>query len=131
MPTTAFVVCHAQRLGMGAVDLDEVLARSPWPLPNVWLGTSVCTQEDADRNVPLLLQTPAAVRFLSVEPLLEAVQLPRSGIANLCACGIPDSPCDEYFDMRCPTYNRIHWVIVGGESGPHARPCRVEWIRSI
>jgi len=76
----------------------------PWPLPNVWLGVSVENQATADDRIPILLQTPAAVRFLSCEPLLERIDLPMRGIG---------------------------WVIVGGESGPGARPCNVEWIRDL
>ena len=76
------------------------------PLPNVWLGVSAENQEWADKRIPLLLQTPAAVRFLSAEPLLGAI------------------------DLR-PYLDSIDWVIVGGESGPQARPCCVDWIEQI
>lgn len=79
-----------------------------WPLANVWLGVSVENQAAADERIPILLDTPAAVRFLSVEPLLEHVDL---GITR-----------------RTP---KLDWVIIGGESGPNARPCNVDWIRSI
>lgn len=75
------------------------------PLPNVWLGTSVENQAAADERIPHLLRCPAAVRFLSVEPLLgPTARLPLQG---------------------------IHWVIVGGESGHGARPCNIEWVRGI
>lgn len=80
-----------------------------WPLPNVWLGVSCEDQQRADERIPWLLKTPAAVRFLSCEPLLGAINLTD-------ACGSPG-----YLD----------WIIVGGESGPGSRPCNVEWIRSI
>ena len=80
----------------------------PWPLPNVWLGVSVEDQVWADRRIPDLLSTPAAVRFLSCEPLLEQVALST-----------------QFAD------GDIHWVIVGGESGPLARPLHVEWVRNI
>lgn len=86
-----------------------------WPLPNVWLGCSVENQDAADRRIPELLKTPAAVRFLSVEPLLGPVDFfnaDRDGLRG---------------GMR----GAIHWIIVGGESGPNARPCDVEWIRNI
>ena len=73
------------------------------PLPNVWLGTSVEHQETADRRIPLLQQAPAAVHFLSCEPLLGPVDLPGG----------------------------LDWVIVGGESGPGARPTAVQWIIDI
>ncbi len=80
----------------------------PESYPNVWLGVSVENQRFADERIPLLLQTPAAVRFLSCEPLLEGLDLAK----------------------HRPGANQL-WVIVGGESGPGARPCDVRWVRSI
>ncbi len=96
-----------------------------WPLPNVWLGTSVENQEQADARIPHLLRCPAAVRFLSVEPLLERVNLDQ-------IYELPKwvAPFDPHYP-RDADHPRIEWVIVGGESGPGARPCNVEWIRSI
>lgn len=89
-----------------------------WPLPNAHIGVSVENQKAADERVPLLLKTPAAVRFLSCEPLLGALNLyGRLG--------------PEVFSGSKVWGRGIDWVIVGGESGPGARPCRVEWIRSI
>ena len=82
-----------------------------WPLPNVWLGVSVEDQAAADDRIPELLNTPAAVRFLSCEPLLGQLMLRR-----------PIAP---------GSFPGLHWVIVGGESGPGARPCDVGWIRDI
>lgn len=81
------------------------------PLPNVWLGVSVENQETADERIPFLLQTPAAVRFISAEPLLGEILI---------------NNCD-------PTkYNADHpgidWVICGGESGKNARPMHPEWV---
>lgn len=76
-----------------------------WP-PNVWVGVSVENQYWADRRVPALLEVPAAVRFLSVEPLLKQVSL---------------GPFLDY----------IQWVIVGGESGPKARAMQPDWARKI
>jgi protein gp37 len=75
-----------------------------WPLPNVWLGVSVEDQQRKDR-IDILRETPAAVRFLSLEPLLE--------------------------DLGALDLRGIDWCIAGGESGPGARPCDVAWIRSI
>ena len=90
---------------------------SSWdgPLQNVWLGVSVENQATADERIPILLQTPSAVRFLSVEPLLEGIALgTKSGNA------------------RCPIVPAaLDWVIVGGESGTNARPCNIEWIRDV
>lgn len=90
---------------------------------NIWLGTSVENQAMADLRIPQLLRIPAAVRFLSVEPLLGPVDLwspkypwPDNGIGKGSAFAWGKG---------------ITWVIVGGESGPKARPCNVEWIRSV
>ena len=92
-------------------------AETSWPLPNVWLGASIENQETADERIPHLLATPAAVRFVSAEPLLGPVDLDPARMF----------PTDECF--QAPP--KIDLVIVGGESGPGARPCNVEWIRSI
>ena len=98
-------------------------AAPPWPLPNVWLGTSVENQKCADERIPHLLRTPARVRFLSCEPLLEYVE-----IGWAMPCEVNAQP--PHFLAGC--YERgIDWVIVGGESGPGARPCNIAWIRSI
>ena len=86
-----------------------------WPLPNVWLGVSVENQRFADERIPLLLQTPAAVRFISAEPLLEAVDL----------LGV------RCFLQQHSECRRLDWVIVGGESGHGARPFDIAWARSI
>jgi protein gp37 len=82
---------------------------------NVWLGVSVENQEHGEERVPLLLGTPAAVRFLSCEPLLGPLRLFGTG-------GAAGSPAAA---------GRLDWVIVGGESGRHARPFDVSWARSI
>lgn len=84
--------------------------------PNVWAMTSVEDQETADRRIPELLKVPARVRGLSVEPLLGPVDL---------RLGQKDD------GQRWERHHFIHWVILGGESGPHARPCRVEWVRDL
>lgn len=103
-----------------------------WPLPNVWVGTSVCTQADADKNIPALLRIPAAVRFLSVEPMLEEIRLPHEAIGRFCGCGIQTDACDDWKAGKCKYEPpRVSWVIIGGESGPNARPCHAEWLRSI
>lgn len=91
------------------------------PLPNVWLGTPVENQQTADARIPHLLTVPAAVRFLSMEPLLGPVDL-RLGQSE----GEPT--LSEPFRERAEL---LHWVIVGGESGPGARPCNVDSIRSV
>lgn len=93
---------------------------TPWPIPSVWLGTSVENQQAANERIPHLLQCPAAVRFLSVEPLLGPIEL--SDVTKR---------VDAVSQLGKKSMNGIDWVIVGGESGPHARPCNVEWIRSV
>jgi protein gp37 len=124
-----------------AVDREiEVGSNRPWPLPNVWEGTSVENQETADRRIPELLATPAAIRFLSCEPLLGSIDL---GFAGVLSRTIPQgfgtwpiARQEEYigataraeFMARTET---VDWVIVGGESGPGARPMHPEWARSL
>ncbi|MEG4286382.1 DUF5131 family protein [Microcoleus sp. A006_D1] len=108
-----------QRIRIAVVDLGRQLNLKPetyepyetfdfeWPLANVWLGTSVENQKAADDRIPWLIKTPAAVRFLSCEPLLQKVILKAEYSQNL------------------------NWVIIGGESGSGARPCHLDWIQSI
>ena len=95
-----------------------------WPLPNVWLGVSAEDQERADQRIPELLATPAAVRFVSCEPLLGPIK-----ISGVCSCGTNYQTGPLIHGDR--HHHELHWVIVGAESGPGARPCDVEWIRII
>lgn len=92
--------------------------------PNLFLGTSVENQQAADERIPHLLKTPAAVRFLSVEPLLGPVDIEPF---------LQYEPFHENYKMTfgLNEWRGVDWVIVGGESGPQARPCNVAWIRSI
>jgi len=100
----------------------------PWPLPNVWLGVSAENQACADERIPILLQTPAAVRFLSVEPLLERIDIGHYlEMVRPAGQDLWRPPLPEYSEIE----KSIEWVIIGGESGPGARPCNVEWIRDI
>jgi protein gp37 len=102
-----------------------------WPreYQHVWLGVSVEDQQRADERIPLLLQTPAAVRFVSLEPLLGPVDLSRlvydstcviDGLRGECGWPTPHEPC-----------NRLDWIIVGAETGPGARPCEHKWAEHI
>ncbi len=95
----------------------------PWPLPNVWLGCSVEDQRRADERIPLLLDTPAAVRFISAEPLLSAIKLRETLSIN----GNGDWLASGLSGER----KGLDWVIVGSESGPNARPCEIEWVKSL
>lgn len=105
--------------------------RSWWPLRNVWLGVSVEDQKWADIRIPALLETPAAVRWLSCEPLLGPVQLPLLNTVDACTCG-HYGPHEPTCGLEPgPAWDQLHWVVVGGESGPGARPMDPEWVRSL
>lgn len=101
-PTNVLNIRYLHRK-MGATGFPRVA----WPLPNVWIGVSVENQEAADERIPLLLKVPAAVRWLSMEPLLGPV------------------------DVRAWLGTGIDWVVAGGESGPQARPMHPQWPREI
>jgi protein gp37 len=92
-------------------------------LPNLWLGTSVEDQQRADDRIPHLLATPAAIRWLSVEPLLGPIDLTR-----ITYRGERINCLDSIHNPAGPG---ISWVVIGGESGPNARPCDLAWIRDI
>jgi protein gp37 len=96
-------------LAMRAIDRSAKL--ESWPLSNVWCGTSVEDQRRAGERIPILAQVPAAVRFLSMEPLLGAVNL-RSALS-------------------ARQLRRIDWIIVGGESGPKSRPMHPSWAQNV
>lgn len=104
-PATRFTV----ELAMRAIDPSAKI--EAWPLPNVWCGTSTEDNRRAKERIPVLLQVPAAVRFVSAEPLLGQVDL-RS-------------------ILRKQDFKRLHWVIVGGESGPKSRPMHPTWARDV
>lgn len=115
-----------------------------WPPSNVWLGVSVEDQKWADIRIPALLDTPAAVRFISAEPLLGPISLdmgdPHRGHDSddvngaphprVClTCSTEDNEV-EYFRREPDSYG-IDWVILGGESGPGARPLDPAWIQAV
>lgn len=108
-------------------DIAAMGRRVSGPLPNVWLGTSCEDQQRADERIPILLDTPAAVRFVSVEPMLGPVSL---GNAFWEKAGIIYH--DDY-GAALPVRNRklLHWVICGCESGPGMRPFDEDWARSL
>lgn len=134
----------------------------PWPLPNVWLGCSVENQEWADRRIPHLLATSAAVRFVSYEPALGPVDFEHwiKRIDHCTSCGEENEPqvsdvcpackstsglISTWGDAQAERYReatrdpskpgedgpQLHQIIVGGESGPRARPFNVAWARSV
>lgn len=108
--------------------LSVELVEPPWPLPNVWLGVSVEDQATANARIPLLLDTPAAVRFVSAEPLLGPVDLRRWVFDRGAAVKRMVRAALNPEDYIAPC---LDWVIVGGESGPGARGCDLAWVRSI
>ena len=93
-----------------------------WPPQMLWLGVSCEDQKTFDERVPLLLQTPAAVRWVSLEPLLAPIILDDVGGGGHTAL---TTEIDHAEDTK------LDWVIAGAESGPGARPCHPEWLRSI
>lgn len=97
------------------------------PASNVWLGVSVEDQDSADTRIPYLLRTPAAVRFLSCEPLLGPVVLTPYLADEIWERDSDGTIVGQEFRPR----NDLHWVIVGGESGPKARPMHPDWARTI
>jgi protein gp37 len=118
--------------------LDALNGAPPpsWPLPNVWLGVSVEDQTRADERIPDLLAMPAAVRFISAEPLLGPVDLRnfdldfRPGFAGFYAINALTGR-NEDMCRPCRDVPKLDWVIVGGESGPGARPMHPDWARSL
>lgn len=109
----------------------EWLAR---PRAHVWFGTSCEDQKTADVRVPLLLQTPAAVRFLSCEPMLGPIALrfvDRHAIQEDDSCADWCDACARRRYAAVPQDAAINWVIAGGESGPGFRPMRIEWAKSL
>ena len=171
--------CHIARawqdaINLGVADHKQWRGAQSWPLPNVWLGVSAENQETADARIPLLLQTPAAVRFVSYEPALEYVDFGLQNATCSCCSRWPSRwvrlvrPVASELPMFLQpagliadpgTYRAtgnqhgalsvltpggllgikpaefeclpaLDWIIIGGESGPGARPCNVAWIRS-
>lgn len=102
------------------------------PPPNVWLGATVINQVEADRDLPKLLAVPARVRFLSIEPMLGTIDLTRipvgGGAGRWEGDEIITANVMKRADAAMP---RLHWIIAGGESGPHARPSHPDWYRSL
>jgi protein gp37 len=115
---------------MDDYNIEYDLLKQGWPLPNVWLGVSCEDQVTLDARVPLLLDTPASVRWVSFEPLLGPINLRGRPHSDLCIrCGKPSAAYHDHPDGY--RTRGLDWVIVGGESGPDARPCDVAWVRDI
>jgi protein gp37 len=111
-------------------NVNKLVDRSAFEAcPNIWLGATIVNQVEADRDIPKLLDIPVKIRFLSMEPLLEAVSLrwlagwPQN---EPTIAQNPSGYTDQYDGLR-----QLDWVIVGGESGPEARPMHPDWARSL
>jgi protein gp37 len=121
------VALAAGRMMEDSDNAHDCVLNQTWPLPNVWLGVSVEDQKRADERIPILLKTPAAVRWISAEPLLGPVDLKNV------------VPKDKYEIDAVSGFNyetgswwpRLDWVVVGGESGPGSRPMHPDWARSL
>lgn len=114
-----------KRIGNVGIMLSNVRLQAeefidPFPWPNVWLGATITSQAEADRDIPKLLAVPAAKRFLSMEPLLGQVDVFSTMTGELL-----HTSGDDY----APGW--LDWIIVGGESGPNARPMHPDWARSL
>ena len=126
-------LAHAQRADSKVPHIAS--STLSWPLPNVHLGVSAEDQQRADERIPDLLACPATVRWVSAEPLLgptdfRHIDADAAGSRELCQV---DTLTGRHTDMGrpCEDTTRLDWIVVGGESGPGARPCNVEWIRDI
>lgn len=117
---------------------NELYSGTTYIAKNVWLGVSCEDQKTADERIPLLLQTLAAVRFVSLEPLLGPIDLWKFAHREETFGSMYDHR-GEYAYAQAAGFSPgkvkisegIDWVIVGGESGPHARPMHPDWVRSI
>lgn len=98
----------------------EGISLVPFPLRNVWLGVSGEDQDTVTKRTHVLLETPAAVRFLSLEPMMSEVDLHAGELL-----------CKTWSNGGLTIGRYLDQVIVGGESGPKARPCHVEWIHRV
>lgn len=116
--------------GMNMIMAGIVKTRqqTTWPLPNVWLGVSAEDQARADERIPDLLDTPAAVRFVSAEPLLGPIDLTNLDHTGECR---REKKHGISALWKTSLRHRLDWVIVGGESGNGARPMHPNWVRSL
>jgi len=121
-----FAAQREDRPGFRVMHYPSGACGAQWPLRNVWLGVSVENQATADERIPHLLRCPAAVRWVSAEPLLGPMDLRHVG----------HTPCADCRDALARMAHgkagaRLDWVVAGGESGPKARPFDLAWARSV
>jgi len=102
-------------------------SHTPWP-KNIWLGVTAENQQYAEERIPVLLQIPAAVRFVSCEPLLGPIQFHSMGTDTDCLDILSSTRWNENGIMNIP---KVDWIITGGETGSRARPMHPYWARSL
>jgi protein gp37 len=135
-----------KRIGNTAKMIDELLPEPDsmkslppdhplaWPWPNVWLGITVCNQEEADRDIPKLLAVPAAKRFVSIEPMLGQVDLTSIQTMMFKGCEQINALTGRGMDFLSEptaTVNKLDWIICGGETGTNARAMHPDWVRGL
>lgn len=104
----------------------------PWPLPHVWIGVSAEDQKRADERIPELLQAPAAVRWVSLEPLIGPIDLVETCWNHVDGdTAMRFATAVDKATVSLRTIFGIDWVVPGGESGPRARPSHPDWFRSL
>jgi protein gp37 len=115
-----------------------VLTKRPWNITpgmnwprNWWLGVTAENQSTAEERIPILISTPAAVRFVSVEPMLSPVTLRRVRFPTGCLEDVLSGEVSERAKPIVGKLNTIDWVIAGPETGPKARPCEASWIDAL
>lgn len=120
----------SSHVGQGCIVKGDIAHLAVWPLPNVWLGVSAERQQEADERIPDLLATLAAIRFASLEPLLGPIMLHNlDGPGGTVLDGLTGKVLDE--GGLVTRLHGLNWVIVGGESGPDARPMHPDWARAL
>lgn len=133
-PQHTFMIL-TKRINRAAYVMRKFEGRS-WPLPNLWLGVTAENQKRADERIPILLQIPAAKRFVSIEPMLGAVSLNQierpdkhereTFYYDSALTGFKAHKCGGWYSKE-----KLNWVICGGETGPKARPMHPDWVRSL
>lgn len=116
---------------VGLCSIPDSVYVDELPLPNVWLGVSVEDQNTADERIPLLLQTPAAVRWVSYEPALGPVDLRHIHHDDTVEIDALTGDHGVIRPLQGRSDKHLDWIVVGGESGPGARPFDIQWARDI
>lgn len=133
-PENALVFWEDWREAYYSQDGDTIdpLPDLEWP-SNVWIGCTVEDQRRANERIPHLLRIPAAVRFLSVEPMLGPVDLTDLRSQGVSVNCLREMDAGDWCGRGLSDWSqrRVHWVIAGGESGPNARPSHPDWFRSL